>query len=126
MGTRSAKTSDDGGVRTDDRRRYPRAEVALDIILANENASRWRGQTVDLNQFGLKVRFETGEPGPLEGTILRLQLAPPDGKPPMVLSGIVWHVHAQGQGSVVVFSNLATNDFLRLKQLTDSLLAGHS
>ena len=123
MGGRTANTSGDGGVRTDERRRYPRAEVVWDIILASENGSRWRGETADLNQFGVRVRFESSEPGPSAGTIVRLQFAPPDGESPMFLKGIVWHVHAQG--SVVLFSNLATNEFLRLKQLTDRLLVGH-
>ena len=117
-------SSDEGEVGTAERRRYPRADVACDIILANDNGSRWRGQTIDLNQFGVRVRFEKDEPGPSAGTVLRLQLALPDAQPSLSLKGIVWRVAAQG--SVVVFSNLATEEFSRLKQLTDKLLANAS
>lgn len=116
----TSHSSGEGEVSTAERRRYPRADVACDIILANDNGSRWRGQTVDLNQYGVRVRFERDEPGPPAGTIVQLQLALPDAKPPLSLKGIVWRVAAQG--TVVVFSNLATNEFSRLRELTDNLL----
>lgn len=120
MGAQTVEASGEGSARPEDRRRYPRAEAAWEITLGADSGRRWRTQTIDLNQFGIKVRARTEDPGPAVGSIVRVQLAPPDGKPPLSITGIVWRTDAEG--AVIVFSNLATNEFHRLKDLTDGLL----
>ena len=124
MGHEPMKTpgDPDPDVRADKRRRYPRAEVVWKITLESASQSQWQGETVDLNQFGMKVRLGTNGSGPPPGSVVRLRFSPPDGKSPMSLKGIVWRIDAGDP--VVILSNLTTDDFLRLKQLTDSLLGG--
>lgn len=86
----------------------------------NAGGFQWRGETVALNPFGAKVRLETKAPGPEAGSLVRLHFSPPDGKPAMTLKGLVWRVDAGD--AVVVFSNLSSKEFLRLKYLTDRVL----
>lgn len=119
MGTRTAR----GGTRLGERRRYPRGDVALKIIMEDHRGAHWRGEMVALNPFGAKVRLDRNETSPPPGSLVGLQFSPPDGEPPMALKGIVWRVDA-GEDPVVVFSNLSTHEFLRLRRLTDNILGG--
>lgn len=114
------KASDDRDSQLSDRRRHPRAEVAWRIVLEHEGGFQWRGETVALSPFGAKVRLVTKAPGPEAGSLVRLHFSPPDGKPAMTLKGLVWRVDAGD--AVVVFSNLSSKEFLRLKYLTDRVL----
>ncbi len=66
------------------------------------------------------MRLGTKAPGPQTGSLVRVHFAPPDGKPAMTLNGLVWRVDADDP--VVVFSNLSSQEFLRLKHLTDRAL----
>lgn len=116
------QTSPDTGVRTQERRRYPRVDPDWKVMLESEDGTRWRGKTIAFNQFGVKVVLETGQAGPPSGTVLRLQVEVRHGEPPMSLKGIVWRL--DGQDPVVVFSNLTTDEFRHLRELTDSFLRG--
>jgi hypothetical protein len=84
---------------------------------------RWQGEIVSFGPFGMKVRVEKGEPGPLEGTVVRLQFAPGDGESPLSIEGIVCRVDPDGLA--ITFINLSSQTFERLKSLVDAL-AGES
>lgn len=118
---RTMKNLNAGQTPLKERRRYPRGEVAWEVTLEHDGGARWWGETVALNPFGAKVRLGTKETNPPPtGSIVRLQFSPPDGGPRMAVKGIVWRVDSGDL--VVVFSNLSTDDFLRLKHLTDRVL----
>lgn len=119
MGTGTGK----GGTRPGERRRYPRGDVAWRIVIEDHRGAHWRGEMVALNPFGAKVRLDRNETSPPPGSLVGLQFSPPDGESPMALKGIVWRVDA-GDDAAVVFSNLSTQEFLRLRRLTDNILGG--
>ena len=108
--------------RVEDRRRSPRVAVAWNVTLENDRGDQWAGEMVGLGPFGVKVGVETGESSLSEGSIVRLQFAPPDGKfpTPMSVKGMVWRVDPDGL--VVVFLDLNTHAFLRMKSLVKTLL----
>lgn len=70
--------------------------------------------------YGMKVRVETQGPGPSEGTVVRLGLAPPDGQAPLVIEGIVCRVDPDGLA--ITFINLSGQTFHRLKRIVNTLL----
>lgn len=112
-----------GGVTLpEDRRRYPRVEVSWTITLENGARSEWQGEMVVLSPFGAKVRLGMAEPGPPEGSIVRLQFAPPDGESPIPMSvkTIVWR--ADRDGLILVFLDLSPPEFHRIKSLVDGRL----
>ncbi len=77
---------------TEDRRRYPRVEVAWAMTLESDAGGVWQGKLVSFNPFGTKVTVGAKDPGPPEGTVVQVQFAPPGGEVPMPLEGIVWRV----------------------------------
>ena len=111
-----------GVARVEDRRRSPRVAVAWNVTLENDGGIQWAGEMIGLGPFGVKVRVETEESSLSEGTIIRLQFAPPDGKfpTPMSVKGMVWRVDPDGL--VIVFLDLNAHAFLRMKSLVKTLL----
>lgn len=74
-----------------------------------------KGELSGLNPFGAKLLLRSRHSLPPEGTTLHLHFSPPDGEPPMTLKGLVWRTDRDGQA--LVFINLKTDDFLRLRKL---------
>ncbi len=122
-GQRVDRENSSGGVAPiEDRRRSPRVVVAWNVTLENDGGVQWAGEMIGLGPFGVKVRVETEESGLSEGSIVRLQFAPPDGKfpTPMSVKGMVWRVDPDGL--VIVFLDLSAHAFLRMKSLVKALL----
>lgn len=86
--------------------------------MVNVEAPRRRAQKgtlSGLNPFGAKLHLRSRQSLPRDGTTLQLHFAPPDGEPPMTLKGLVWRTDRDGQA--LVFINLTTGDFVRLRKL---------
>jgi hypothetical protein len=81
---------------------------------------RWQGEIVSFGPFGMKVRVEKRGPGPVEGTVVRLQFMPGDGESALSIEGIVCRVDPDGLA--ITFINLRSDTFERLKHLVDTLL----
>ncbi len=122
-GQRVGRETPSGGVAPiEDRRRSPRVAVAWNVTLENDNGFQWAGEMISLGPFGVKVGVETGESGLSEGSVVRLQFSPPDGKfpTPMWVKGMVWR--ADPDGLIIVFIDLNAHAFLRMKSLVKTLL----
>lgn len=111
-----------GVTRIEDRRRHPRVAVAWNVTLENDRGLQWAGELISFGPFGVKVSVETEESSLSEGSIVRLQFSPPDGKfpTPMSVKGMVWRVDPDGL--VIVFLDLNAHAFLRMKSLVKTLL----
>ena len=105
----------------EERRRYRRVEVAWNVAVGWGPRFKWPGELVSLSPFGVKVKLGDKEPGPSVGTEVHLHFAPPDGKAPMVIKGIVWRVDPDGLA--IALLKLNVDEFYRLKMLVDTLLA---
>ncbi len=103
----------------EDRRRYQRVQVGWNAAVEWGPRFKWQGEIVSLSPFGVKVRLGANEPGPPVGTEVRLQFAPPDGKPPMAIKGIVSRVDPDGLA--IALLKLSVQEFHRLKSLVDAL-----
>jgi hypothetical protein len=98
------------------RRRAERVGVELSIRVAGHDVAT-DGHTVDLSVAGGRVITEA----PLTpGNLVVATFTPKDGQGPMSIRAVVWEVDARG--SVLVFANLSTADFTRLRAYVDSLL----
>jgi hypothetical protein len=98
------------------RRRAERVGVELAIHVEGHDVAT-EGHTVDLSVAGGRVI--TGA-SLTPGNLVVVTVTPKDGRGPMSLRAVVWEVDARG--SVLVFANLSTNDFTRLRAYVDSLL----
>jgi hypothetical protein len=98
------------------RRRAERVEVELPIHVEGHDIAT-EGHTVDLSAVGGRVITEASL---TPGNLVALTLTPKDGQGPMSIRAVVWEVGARG--SVLVFANLSTTDFARLRAYIDSLL----
>ena len=106
-------------IQIEERRRYPRVEVAWNVAVGWGPRFEWQGEIVSLGPFGVKVRLGEKEPGPPVGTEVRLQFAPPDEKISLSIKGIVWRVDPDGLAVALV--KLGVQDFHRLKSLIDTV-----
>ncbi|MBI2154678.1 MAG: PilZ domain-containing protein [Candidatus Rokubacteria bacterium] len=107
-------------IQIEERRRYPRVEVAWNVAVGWGPRFKWQGEIVSLSPFGVKVRLGEKEPGPPVGTEVRLQFAPPGRNAPMSIKGIVWRVDPDGLA--IALLKLSVEEFHRLKSLVDTLL----
>ena len=98
-----------------DSRRYPRAAKEWDVTLETAGSRAKKGKLSGLNPFGAKLRLRANQATPPEGAGVQLRFAPSRGEPPLTIKGLVWRTDTDGQA--IVFVNLTTNDFLRLKTL---------
>mgnify|MGYP001564712944 FL=1 len=114
-------TQSQRAIQMEERRRYPRVEVAWNVAVGWGPRFNWQGEIVSLGPFGVKVRVGEKDPGPPVGTEVQLQFAPPDKKAPLSIKGIVWRVDPDGVA--VALLKLGVDDFYRLKSLVDTLLA---
>jgi hypothetical protein len=98
------------------RRRAERVGVELPIHVAGHDVAT-EGHTVDLSAAGARVITEASL---TPGNLVVATLTPKDGQGPMSIRAVIWEVDARG--SVLVFANLSTADFTRLRAYVDSLL----
>lgn len=73
---------------------------------------------VGLGPFGARLRLDPARSRLPVGSIIRLRFGPPDGEPPMAVQALVWR--SDRRGEAVVFVNLRTADFQRLKKLVNA------
>ena len=99
------------------RRRYPRAQVSLDVTVEDLRGGQWQGQSVDLSPFGVKVRSAAVI---LPGDTSRLSFSLPDGGPPISVLSLM--IRKDPDGQAFAFINLTNPDFKRLKDFVDSRL----
>lgn len=102
-----------------DRRRYPRISVALGISV-EALGRQWRGRTIDLSPYGVKIAWPAEGIEFPPGTTAGLRLSLPDGEAPLAFRGRVSRTDADGVA--FNFVNPGARDFARLKDLIDSLL----
>jgi CheY-like chemotaxis protein len=101
------------------RRRYPRAEVSLEVRLEVSDGDEFHAESVDVSPFGIKVR----RPSPLPpGGTVRLSFQPPDAH--QRISVLCLLVRKDPDGDAFTFVNLTDQDFARLKRLVDARRAG--
>jgi len=99
------------------RRRSERVSIELPIQVQGHEATT-KGRTVDLSAVGTRVTTETRfRPGDMVAATFTLK----DGQGAMQVRAVVWEVDARG--AVLVFANLSSHDFVRLRSFVDSLLA---
>jgi PilZ domain-containing protein len=98
------------------RRRAERASVELPIQVDGHDFAT-KGHTVDLSVGGGRVATEEAL---VPGSLVAVSLTPRDGSGLMRIRAVVWEVEARG--AVLVFANLSTADFVRLRSYIDSLL----
>ena len=99
------------------RRRYPRVKVSFDVTLEDLLGRHWRGQSVDLSPFGLKVRSAATT---RTGATARLSFSPPDGDPRISVLSVM--VRSDPDGQAFAFINLTNSEFTRLKSFVDARL----
>ncbi len=100
-------------IRVNDRRRYPRAEVDLVVLLDANPDITLRGTAEGLSPFGVKLRLHAADPRLSAGTLARLHCSLFDGEPLLSVEGLVWRVDPDGV--VVVFVGLQPEIFSRLR-----------
>ncbi len=101
-----------------DRRRYRRVGVALDISVEGAGR-RWEAKTVNLSPYGAKIALPPSAVKLPPETTIPVRLAVPDGGPPLSLRASV--VRTDRDGIALCFIDLAAAHFERLKALVDSL-----
>jgi len=102
------------------RRRAERVGVELPVQIEG-HAGTTGGLTVDLSAVGARV---TTKERLTPGDMVAVRITPNDSQGPMRIRAVVWEVDARG--AVLVFANLAVNDFARLRAYIDSLLVPRS
>ena len=102
-----------------DRRRYPRASVALDVTV-EAGGNRWAARTVDLSPHGVKVMWPDASVKPSPGSSVQVRFPVLDQHTPMSFAANV--VRTDPDGVALTFPTLADQQFQRLKELVDSLL----
>lgn len=102
-------------LRNPDTRRFPRLEAQWDVTVETPGRRAQKGRLSGLNPFGAKLHPRSKQSVPAEGATLQIHLAPPDGEPPMAIKGLVWR--KDRDGLAIVFVNLSSSDFVRLKKL---------
>lgn len=98
------------------RRRAERVGVELPVQVEGHNTTT-KGGTVDLSAVGARVVTDDRL---TPGDMVAVKLTPKDGQGGMRIRAVVWEVDARG--AVLVFANLAVEDFMRLRAYVDSLL----
>jgi hypothetical protein len=102
------------------RRRAERVGIELPVQIEG-HAGTTKGRTVDLSAVGARVATDERL---TPGDMVAVKFTPKDNQGPMRIRAVVWEVDARG--AVLVFANLAVNDFARLRSYIDALLVHHS
>ena len=102
-----------------DRRRAPRADAEVDITLDAEMPRCWQGtyKTVNVSTTEVQVAWPATGAQPSWGTGVQLQLAGPDGEPPIWVKGIVWR--REPDSTAFLFIELTREQVERLKALVE-------
>lgn len=104
-----------------ERRRVPRTDAQLDIAFDAERPYDWRGKTIDLSSYGVKVALPASAIRPSIGTSVNLQLTAPDTGEALAMKGMVWR--REPKSTVLVFVELHREQLERLKDLVAFLQA---
>lgn len=104
--------------RSAERRRTPRARVALPVRVRDVRGSEWETTSVDLSAGGIKV--SSAGQGHSVATV-ELTFTPPDGDEPFEVSSLL--VRVDLDGSVFRFANLTQDQLERLTLLVRRLAA---
>jgi DNA-binding response OmpR family regulator len=100
-----------------ERRRLPRARVALDVRVRELDRGEWETTSVDLNVEAMKVRAaEERRPGPT----VTLSFVVPDGDEPLEIDSLL--IRVDRHGCVFSFLDLTDSQFERLSRLVDRLI----
>ena len=102
-----------------DRRRYARAEAALDVTV-EAPGGRCKGKTLKLSPFGMKVASPAPSVPLSPGTSVQVCLYPDDRNLPLCFPARV--VRTDPDGLALIFENVGPREFRRLKNLIDSFL----
>jgi len=100
------------------RRRSPRVHMPAPVSIEKRMGASARGETVDLSAFAARVTTEL----PLQpGDLVTLSLSPAAPGATLKLPAVVWDVDSKGL--VLVFVNLSSAEFGRLRAYVSSLIA---
>jgi CheY-like chemotaxis protein len=99
----------------ENRRRYPRVALVVDVGVAGEGGPSCWGLTTDLSPFGMRLRVPPRHLEP--GDVVRLTFQPPDGQEPITVLSLV--VRREDQAAAASFVDLTSRDFQRLKVFVD-------
>lgn len=102
---------------TRERRRAARARIEVPVRVIEDSGAEWRGTSVDLSPFGIKVRSAT-EPG---GPTVTISFELGDDGPPVVSRALVLR-HTDGYA--FYFVNLSSDDFRRITDAVERRLGG--
>lgn len=95
-----------------ERRGAGRATLALAVRVSEYNGAEWETTSMDLSQFGIKVRSVLGI---RPGGAAKLTFTPPDGGDAIQVMSLL--VRQDHDGYAFYFVNLTSSDFERLAQL---------
>jgi CheY-like chemotaxis protein len=99
-----------------ERRRAGRATTALGVRVSEYNGAEWETTSMNLSQFGIKVRLVLGiHPG----GAAKLTFTPPDGGGPIQVMSLL--VRQDHDGYAFYFVNLTSREFERLSLLERGL-----
>ena len=102
-----------------ERRKVGRTEAQLDIAFDAEKPYDWRGKTINLSPYGVKVALPASAIRPSEGTSVKLQLTVPDSADPLSIKSMVWR--REPKSTVLIFVELGREQLERLKDLVELL-----
>lgn len=102
-----------------ERRKVPRTDARLDIAFDAEKPYDWRGKTINLSPYGVKVALPASAIRPSEGTSVKLQLTVPDSADPLSIKSMVWR--REPKSTVLIFIELGREQLQRLKDLVELL-----
>ncbi len=102
-----------------ERRRAPRAKVALDVDLDAVPFRLWQGKMINLSTIGASLAWPATADQPPWGAGVDLRLAHAKGQPPVSLKGVVWR---RDRDSVaILFLELTQAQRNRLQDLVNAL-----
>jgi len=102
-----------------ERRRVPRADAELDIRFDAEKPYDWRGKTINLSPFGVRVALPASAIRPSEGTSVKLELSAPPDPTPLSIKGMVWR--REPKSTILIFVELGREQVERLRNLVEFL-----
>ncbi|MBI2154503.1 MAG: PilZ domain-containing protein [Candidatus Rokubacteria bacterium] len=104
-----------------ERRKVSRTDAQLEVAFDAEKPYDWRGKTINLSPYGVKVALPASAIRPSEGTSVKLQLAAPPDPEPLSLKGMVWR--REPKSMVLIFVELGREQLERLRDLVEYLQA---
>lgn len=104
-----------------ERRKGPRVDAGMDIAFDAEKPYDWRGKTVNLSAYGVKVALPASAIRPSEGASVKLKLTVPDSVEPLSVKGMVWR--REPKNTVLIFIDVGREQIERLRTLVEFLQA---